>query len=163
MLRKQFFLYYVAILVAHTVFWCAIKRYDIWEQLLNDKLQSTIEPNCLPTISHFSLSQLVIISLVIFGNIGINMNTNLKCMHLCINVVAWHWNINPRERDLQQDKGVGKGRRRLLFNLHLNFIAIKSVLFRSPSCLVTFILVDSYHHSRWNSWQILMFVTKRSW
>ena len=27
------------------------------------------EPNCLPTISHFSLSQLVIISLVIFRNI----------------------------------------------------------------------------------------------
>ena len=78
MLRKQFFLYYVAILVAHTVFWCAIKRYDIWEQLLNDKLQSTIEPNCLPTISHFSLSQLVIISLVIFGNIGINMNIFLR-------------------------------------------------------------------------------------
>ena len=27
---------------------------------MNDKLQSTIEPNCLLTISHFSLSQLVI-------------------------------------------------------------------------------------------------------
>ena len=38
-------------------------------KLLNDKLQSTIEPNCLPTLSHFSLSQLVIISLVIFLNI----------------------------------------------------------------------------------------------
>ena len=48
---------------------------------MNDKLQSTIEPNCLPTISHFSLSQLVIMSLVIFGNIGISMNINLKCMH----------------------------------------------------------------------------------
>ena len=47
-------------------------------KLLNDKLQSTIEPNCLPTISHFSLSQLVIISLVIFGNIGINMNIFLR-------------------------------------------------------------------------------------
>ena len=47
---------------------------------MNDKLQSTIEPNYLPTISHFSLSQLVIISLVIFGNIWIS-NINLKCMH----------------------------------------------------------------------------------
>ena len=50
---------------------------------MNDKLLSTIEPNCLPTISHFSLSQLVIINLVIFGNIGINMNINLKFVHQC--------------------------------------------------------------------------------
>ena len=54
---------------------------------MNDKLQSTIEPNCLPTISHFSLSQLVIINLVIFGNIGINMNIYLNCMHLCIHLL----------------------------------------------------------------------------
>ena len=50
---------------------------------MNDKLQSTIEPNCLPTISHFSLSLLVTINLVIFGNIGINMNINLKFVHQC--------------------------------------------------------------------------------
>ena len=36
---------------------------------MNDKLQSTIKPNCLPTISHFSLSQFVIINLVIFRDI----------------------------------------------------------------------------------------------
>ena len=78
---------------------------------MNDKLQSTIEPNCLPTISHFSLSQLVIVNLVIFGNVGINMNINLKCMHLCINVVACHLYINPREREQRKDREDGKERK----------------------------------------------------
>ena len=36
------------------------------------------------------LSQLVHISWTIYCNVGIGMKINLKCMHVCNNVVAWH-------------------------------------------------------------------------
>ena len=35
------------------------------------------------------LSQLVNISWTIYCNVGIDMKINLKCMNICINVVAW--------------------------------------------------------------------------
>ena len=61
----------------------------------NDKFSDVTKESILiggdivEQITKPKLSQLVHISWTIYCNVGIDMKINLKCMHICNNVVAW--------------------------------------------------------------------------